>query len=135
MLARTGTQNLWQSRSRDGGLTWDMPGPSPLTSHNCPAALLRLAGEEAVVAVCNAHPQRRLNLAFAVSEDGCRTWTPPRRIGPVGQVSDQAEASYPNACQLPDGSLVVVFGQIDRGDPDSRFTIYGVRLGHDQVRA
>jgi len=135
LLARTATHTLWQSFSRDGGLRWETPTPSPLTSHNCPAALLRLSGDHGVMVVYNNHPQQRLKLSVAVSKDGCCTWSDPRCIGPIGDVSEKAEASYPNACQLPDGTIVVVFGQIDRGDPNSRFSIYAVRLSPDMLGA
>jgi len=114
MLGRTGTHTLWQSFSHDGGWTWERARPSPLTSHNCPAALLRLA-DDGVLVVYNDHPLKRLNLSVRLSRDGCRTWSAPRRIAPVGDVSDEAQAAYPNACQLPDGTLVVVFYQVDRG--------------------
>lgn len=112
MLARTGTNRLWQSFSRDGGLSWEAPEPSPLTSHNCPAALLRLA-DGAIFVVYNNHPTRRFNLSVASSTDGCRTWSAPRKIGPVGG-SEETEAAYPAVCQLADGTLVAVFYQIDR---------------------
>ena len=133
LLGRTGTHHLWQSRSRDGGVSWEAPQPSPLTSHNCPAALLRLRGSDDVLAVFNHHPRCRLNLSVARSADGCRTWGKSRRIGPVGAVSEQAEASYPNLCQLADGTVVAVFGQIDRGDPASRFSIMAVRFDPSAV--
>src|SRR5690606_34944761 len=49
LLGRTGTNRLWQSFSHDGGQTWEQPTPSPLESHNCPAALLRLENDGAVI--------------------------------------------------------------------------------------
>jgi len=126
MLARTGTNRLWQSFSRDGGLTWEAPEPSPLTSHNCPAALLRLA-DDSVLVVYNNHPTRRFNLSVAISTDDCRTWSAPRKIGPVGG-SEEAEAAYPAVCQLADGALVAVFYQIDRGAKEPYLFINAVRF-------
>jgi len=131
MLARTGTNRLWQSFSRDGGLTWEEPTPSPLTSHNCPAALLRPAGG-AVLAVYNNHPTRRFNLSAAISTDGCRTWSAPRKIGPIGG-SAETEAAYPGVCQLPDGTLAAVFYQFDRQAADARLVIYAVRFTQEMV--
>ena len=111
MLGRTGTHNLWQSRSDDGGLTWEPPVASPLTSHNCPAALLSLANGDVVVAY-NDHPQRRINLSVRLSRDGCRTWGPSLRIFPIGDYPVDTEAAYPNLCRLSDGTIVVVFYQV-----------------------
>jgi len=132
MLARTGTNRLWQSFSRDGGLSWEAPDPSPLTSHNCPAALLRLAGDGAILAVYNNHPTRRFNLSVAISTDGCRTWSAPRKIAPVGG-SETAEAAYPAICQLPDGTLVAVCYQIDRQAAEPRMVIKAVRFTREHM--
>ena len=126
LLARTGTNRLWQSVSHDGGLSWETPEPSPLTSHNCPAALLRLV-DGAVLVVSNNHPTRRFNLSVAVSTDGCRTWSAPRKIGPVGG-SEETEAAYPALCQLADSTLVAVFYQIDRGAAEPQMVINAVRF-------
>ena len=128
LLGRTGTHCLWESRSGDGGRSWAPPRPSPLVSHNCPAALLRLAGGPAVAVVYNDHPLSRLNLSLRLSRNGCRTWGPSVPLGPLGEVSDQAQAAYPNLCQLADGTVVVVFYQVDRGPQPTPLTIHAVRL-------
>jgi hypothetical protein len=133
LLGRTGTSRLWQSRSRDGGQTWSPPAPSPLTSHNCPAALLSLAQGAGVAVVYNDHPQQRLNLVLRVSRDGGHSWGPTVALGPWGSVSAQAEAAYPNLCQLADGTVVVVFYQVDRGPVPQPLTIRAVRLRADEL--
>lgn len=133
LLGRTGTHRLWQSRSRDRGQSWDPPEPSSLTSHNCPAALLRLADGRSVAVVYNDHPSQRLNLSLRISGDGCRTWGPAIQLGPLGQASEQAQAAYPNLCQLPDGTVVVVFYQVDRGPHPAPFTIRAVRLASAEL--
>ena len=128
LLGRTGTEHLWQSRSQDRGQSWSPPEPSPFTSHNCPAALLPLARGAGVAVVYNDHPRLRLNLVLRVSRDGCHSWGPPVTLGPWGPVSAQAEAAYPNLCQLADGTVVVVFYQVDRGPVPQPMTIRAVRL-------
>jgi len=115
MLMRTSDSHLWETRSNDGGLTWSPPEASPLVSHNCPASLERLP-DGAVLAVFNHHPRERARLSATISRDGCRTWSTPRAFAPVGHV-DAPEASYPATCQLADGTIVAVWGQIERGVP------------------
>ena len=123
LLARTGTNRLWQSWSRDGGLSWETPAPSPLISHNCPPALLRLA-DGAVLCVYNNHPTRRFALSACLSTDGCRTWSAPRRLA-LPEGSPETEAAYPVVCQLADGTLTAVYYVVDRGAEAATFSIWG----------
>jgi len=108
-LFRTSANRLWQSRSRDRGWTWLPPEPSPLESNDCPAALLRL-DDGAVLVVYNDHPTLRARLSACLSTDRCRTWSPSRLLGPEGH-PDIPEASYPQVCLLPDGTIVVIYTQ------------------------
>lgn len=106
-LVRTGTGHLWESRSHDGGLTWDSPRPSQFVSHNCPAELLRLHGDpETVMVVFDYHPVFRAPLCCAVSTDGCRTWSKPKVIDAGGL---SRYAAYPVACQTAKGTIVVAW--------------------------
>ena len=105
-----------------------------MVSHNCPAALVRLAGDDVVLAVCNDHPQQRVRLSAAISGDGCRSWSQPALLAPLDH-PDEQEVSYPAACQLPDGTIAVVFGHIHREDPDAMFEIRYVRFHRAHVDA
>lgn len=131
LLGRTGTQHLWQSYSHDGGMTWEQPVPSPLVSHNCPAALLSLP-DGRILAVYNNHPQLRRNLCVCVSEDGCQTWSEPQPIAPAGDNRTEIEIAYPNVCRLADGTIVVVFYQTHRKRESEHFSIFAVRLSPPQ---
>lgn len=108
MLGRTGSDHLWQTRSRDGGLTWEPATESPLLGHNTPASLVRLAGDDVILCVHNNHPRLRARLSACISTDGCRTWSESKLIGPFDHPEEE-EASYPQAVQLPDGSIAVVY--------------------------
>jgi len=110
-LLRTGTDHLWQSRSRDSGATWSAPEPSPLQGHNAPASLWRLRGSNDVVVAWDNSPLHRWPLAVALSRDGCRTWSKPKVLVDTGGL----QASYPSITQAPDGTIVVVWQQ-DRPD-------------------
>ncbi len=79
-LLRTADSWHYQSRSRDGGLTWDTPTPSPLAGHNSPSALCRLRNSGDVLVVWNNSPLHRWPLDVAISTDGCQTWSKPRTL-------------------------------------------------------
>lgn len=114
-LLRTADLRHWETRSRDGGRTWDRPRPSALAGHNTPAALCRLPGSREVLVVWNNSPRNRWPLDVALSRDRCRSWTRPRTLAnPVG-----VQASYPTAAACPDGTLVAVWQQ-DRPDRSGR---------------
>jgi hypothetical protein len=135
MLMRTCSDRLWQSFSHDKGVTWEPAKPSPLVSHNCPAAMIRLIGgkmHNAVLVIYNHHPKQRARMSASVSVDGCRTWSTPHAFAPVGHL-DAPEASYPAVCQLDEKSVLVVFGQIDREDRGAAFCIRSVRFDPEAV--
>ena len=107
-LLRTSDSWHYQSRSRDGGLTWDTPAPSPLAGHNSPSALWRLRDSGDVLVVWNNSPLHRWPLDVALSKDGCKTWSKPRTLANTPGF----QSAYPSATQLPDGTLIAVWFQI-----------------------
>ena len=73
MLLRTGTNFLYESRSHDNGVTWTVPRPSPLVSHNTPAALWRLEDHpDEIAAIWNHSPLTRYPLSVAISATAVR---------------------------------------------------------------
>ena len=107
-LLRTSDSHHYQSRSHDGGQTWDTPTPSPLAGHNSPSALWRLRDSGDVFAVWDNSPLHRWPLAAALSKDGCKTWSKPRTL--VNTPGYQS--AYPSATQLADGTLIAAWFQI-----------------------
>jgi hypothetical protein len=107
-LLRTSDSWHYQSRSRDGGLTWDTPAPSPLAGHNSPSALWRLRDSGDVMVVWDNSPLHRWPLAVALSKDGCHTWSKPRTLANVPGF----QSAYPTATQTADGMLVAIWFQI-----------------------
>lgn len=91
MLGRTYGGWLYQTRSRDGGLTWDQPKPSRLMSGAAPGRVERIAGTNRLLVVWNRCCLNetdgllgaRLNLSAAISDDGGETWSAPRDIETV----------------------------------------------------
>jgi lysophospholipase L1-like esterase len=107
-LLRTSDSWHYQSRSRDGGLTWDTPAPSPLAGHNSPSALWRLRNSGDVLVVWNNSPLNRWPLDVALSTDGCKTWSKPRTLANVPGF----QSAYPTATQTADGTLIAIWFQI-----------------------
>jgi len=111
-LLRTSDAWHYQSRSRDGGLTWDIPTPSPLAGHNSPSALWRLRDSDDVLVVWNNSPLNRWPLDAAISTDGCKTWSIPRTLANVPGF----QSAYPTATQADDGTLIAIWFQILPGN-------------------
>ncbi|GMV97200.1 MAG: hypothetical protein AMXMBFR83_15590 [Phycisphaerae bacterium] len=108
MLARTGMEKLYESRSRDGGKSWSPPVPSALTGHNAPASLTRFREDRpGILVVWNNSPKDRWPLCAAASFDDGRTWSPPRTLVDT----PERECSYPGCTQAADGALVAVWQQ------------------------
>jgi predicted neuraminidase len=107
MILRSGGSRHYESRSRDGGLTWTAPVPSRLAGHNTPTALWRLRGTKEIVAVWNNSPLTRYPLSVALSADGGRSWSNPRIVA----ATEGLQVSYPGLTQAADGTLVAVWQQ------------------------
>ena len=128
MLLRSGSSHHYESRSRDGGVTWSKPVPSALVGHNTPTALWRLENSENdIVAVWNNSPINRFPLTAALSRDGGRTWTRPRTLAHGNWQNPDSPAktlqvSYPGLTQTTDGTIVAVWqAQRDDGGRDIRY--------------
>lgn len=107
MLMRTGTENLYESRSKDSGITWSAPKPSALTAHNTPASLWRVdENPEEIVAVWNNSRRDRFPLSAALSANGGKSWSRPKDIA---KSDNKMQISYPGITQSSDGNFVVVW--------------------------
>lgn len=118
MILRSGGSFHHESRSRDGGLTWSPPVPSPLPGHNTPTALWRVRDGRQIVAVWNNSPLTRYPLSAAISNDDGKTWSAPKIIART----EGLQVSYPGLTQTADGTLVAVWQQVlPNGGRDIRF--------------
>jgi hypothetical protein len=118
-LLRTGTNFLYESRSRDNGVIWTDAKPSPLTGHNTPAALWKLEKHpDEIIVIWDNSPLNRYPLDVAISGDGGRVWSTPREVA----TSDGPQVSYPNITQASDGTFVAVWQkQKKEGGRDVRY--------------
>jgi lysophospholipase L1-like esterase len=108
-IVRTFDTRPYETRSHDGGLTWDPPQPAVFAGHNSPSALLRLR-DGAILRVWDDSPSRRFPLVASLSTDECQTWSVPRTITEPGTEEGahrMDQASYPSIAQAPDGTIVV----------------------------
>lgn len=107
MLMRTGTTKLYESRSKDGGKTWDNPTPSGLTAHNTPASLWRDdKNPNEIIAIWNNSPRNRYPLSVAISKDGGRNWSLPKN---VAESKDNLQVAYPGITQDKEGNFVATW--------------------------
>jgi predicted neuraminidase len=115
-VVRTSSERPYETRSHDGGQTWDTPVPSQFYGHNSPSALLRLA-DGRIIRVWNNSPKHRYPLVAAVSSDECQTWSEPKTI--IDRVLDStgkenlSRACYPSIAQAEDGTIVVVWWEVN----------------------
>ncbi|MEZ5344935.1 MAG: sialidase family protein [Pyrinomonadaceae bacterium] len=106
MLMRTGTEYLYESRSKDGGKTWSEPVQSKLYGHNTPASLWRLDNSpKEIIAIWNNSPRNRFPLSVAISANGGKTWSKPKDVA----TSEKLQISYPGITQDKNGIFVAVW--------------------------
>lgn len=86
---RTDQRYQYDFLSRDDGLTWSAPLPSPLASPNSPASIKRVPNTNTLMVVYNDHSGRvplpmkmnqRAPLVVAFSTDEAKSWVAPQVI-------------------------------------------------------
>jgi len=95
---------IYQTRSRDGGLTWEQPEPilSHPQAHLCEPGVIR-SPDGKQLAVLMRENSRRLNSFVSFSSDEGRTWSKPREL-PGSLTGDRHVGHY-----APDGRLFISF--------------------------
>ena len=106
------SNNVVQSVSSDGGLTWgpvrvicDMPGYKP-----CEPCFIRSPDGKQLLCLMRENT-KKINSVFIVSNDEAETWSKPKEV--QGALSgDRHQARY-----APDGRLVITFRDTAAGSP------------------
>lgn len=115
------TTRPFETRSRDGGLTWDEPRPGRFEGYNSPTALLRLR-DGGIIRVWDNDSRRRFPLVASLSDDECSSWSAPRTITEPrpdsrGRLTFDT-AAYPSIAQAKDGTIIVVWWETSRSGSD-----------------
>lgn len=130
MVVRTLSQGMWQSFSRDGGVTWTT-GESWLPHVNSRHFMRRLPSGRLLL-VKHGHPvdtcpKSRSHLTAYLSDDDGVTW-----LG--GLILDERDGiSYPDGTVSPDGTLYLSYDHNRDTDGEvllARFTEEDVLVGH-----
>lgn len=107
MLMRTGCGGQFKSISRDGGLTWTDPEPTPLKGTAAPVAITRIPTTGSLLAIWNHNPgaSKRNPLTAAVSEDEGDTWEHFRNL----EDAPHDAWAYPAVTWIEDRALITYF--------------------------
>jgi len=103
---------LWQSRSRDGGRGWSTPQRTPIVGY--PPHLSKLSNDWLLTTYAKRHSP--YGEYACISRDDGKTWDVEHEVylsaGPNGDLG------YPATVQIEDGSLWTVYYQVDKpGEP------------------
>jgi hypothetical protein len=103
---------LYQTFSRDGGLTWSEPEPihSASAVHLCEPGIIR-SPDGKQLAILLRENSRRRNSHAMFSDDEAQTWSKPREL-PGALTGDRHTAKY-----APDGRLFISFRDTARESP------------------
>lgn len=101
MLIRT-KHGYYEAFSVDQGYNWSAPVPSAVTGPNSRAFIGRLRSGELLL-IRNDSSCRRGNMTAELSRDNGKTWYARILLDP------RCETSYPDAAQLPDGRIAIIY--------------------------
>jgi len=109
---RVDTMTLYQTFSRDGGLTWSEPEAIHADSavHLCEPGIIRSPDGKQLAALLRENRRKR-NAHVIFSNDEGRTWSAPREL-PGALTGDRHTGKY-----APDGRLFISFRDTTRESP------------------
>ncbi len=106
MMRSTGNDYLWQSDSKDGGMTWTPPRKTAIYGH--PASLLRLS--DGRLFCTYGYRKAPMGIRAVFSDDHGKTWdTENELIVRQDAIASFADVGYPSAVELEDGSVLLVY--------------------------
>lgn len=110
--SKTPTMQLYQTISKDGGLTWGEPRLiySAAAVHLCEPGIVR-SPDGRQLAILLRENTRTRNAHVMFSDDEAATWSEPREL-PASLTGDRHTAKY-----APDGRLVISFRDMAKDSP------------------
>jgi predicted neuraminidase len=133
MVLRTTDGHLWLVRSTDGGKNWSQPERQEMTAATSSANLWTTAKGQVVLTHNPTKPPERTELTMRVLDEDGKSWSDPLTLEKVeptkkGDPLWNRQISYPSVCELPDGTLVVVWAFIEQGRETQRGEIHSARV-------
>lgn len=133
MVLRTNDGHLWLVRSTDGGRNWSKPERQDMTAARSSANLWTTAGGKVVLTHNPTKPPLRTEITMRVLGDDGMSWSAPLTVAKVQPPQENdalwdRQVSYPSVCELPDGTLLVVWAFIEQGEDTQRGEIQSARV-------
>ncbi|MCH7987801.1 MAG: exo-alpha-sialidase [Planctomycetes bacterium] len=133
MVVRSRDGFLWTSRSSDRGKTWQTAQKTDLSAAASSHNLFRTAGGTLVLTHNPSKPPLRTLLTLRLSHDDGITWDEPLKIAevPAAQKGDEIwsrQVSYPSVAQTGDGTLIVVWTEIELSASRQSGIIHAARV-------
>ena len=118
MIIRSRDGFLWTSQSPDRGKTWEKPVNSQLPAGYASHNIISTSGGYLALTHNPSKPPVRTPLTIRLSGDKGKNWGEPLQLAKIEVPAPEEEVfgrqvTYPSAVELPDGSLFVVWTQIE----------------------
>ncbi len=96
-------KRVWETRSKDGGLTWSDPEQTSLPNPNAGTDMIKLDSGRLLLAFNNSE-HSRTPLSLAVSDDNGKSWKVVKDLETA-----PGEYSYPSLCKQKNGSVHISY--------------------------
>jgi hypothetical protein len=133
MVLRTNDGHLWLVRSSDGGKNWSKPERQDMDAARSSANLWTTSDGKVVLTHNPTKPPLRTEITMRVLGDDGKSWSEPLTVAKVEPPKESdtlwdRQISYPSVCELPDGTLLVVWAFIEQGQDTQRGEIHSARV-------
>jgi hypothetical protein len=129
MRSRDG--RVWFAESSDAGDTWRDARASDFDAATSSHALLRTKSGRVFLAYNACKPPERTALSLREYDQRAKTWGDPLTIvnaPPRAPDAWGSQVSYPSLAELPDGTLVLVWTEIELAQTRQSGTIKAARI-------
>lgn len=133
MVLRSKDGWLWTTSSTDKGETWSPVTKTDLVAAASSHSLIRLKDGRLLLTHNPSKPPLRTPLTMRVSTDEGQSWHEPTEIASIeppkpGDEVWTRQVSYPSAIELPDGTVIAVWGEISISNSEQSGIIHCARV-------